>query len=175
MGTFSTLVEGLPDSNVSLENFGRGGSCVRKLSGREVFAAIQAYRPQLEGWDHHGKKRIALLFKSDETIEFLVAAFAAISHGYTVVPLYPNWDEPTQQFYLRRYDLRAIAVGDGFLERAKSWDRHVDLLVNVSLDLDKIPPVDSERAARRDIFPPDLSLDHPVAWIFTSGTSSELA
>ena len=175
MGTFKTLVESLPDLDISLENFGRSGRCVRKLGGSDVFRAIQAYRPRLEGWDHLGRKRIALLFKSDETVEFLVAAFAAISHGYTVVPLYPNWDEPTQQLYLRRYDLRAVAVGDGFLDRVKSWDAHVDLVVNVSLEDDKIPPIDAERAARRDIFAVDLPPDHPVAWIFTSGTSGELA
>ena len=182
-GTFRTLVEGLPDLDLSLENFGRSGRCVRKLTGREVFDAVRAYRPAFEGWDcddweTDGRKRVALLFKSEETVEFLVAAFAAISHGFTVVPLYPNRDEPTQQLYLRRYNVRALAVSEGFGTRADGWGDYIDERIDINLEPEHIakllegrPSIDADRY----IFTAELHKDHPVAWIFTSGTSSDFA
>ena len=86
-----------------------------EATGQDVFDAALAYRELFPARDTH--PRIGLLFRGEETIEFLVAMFAAISRGLTVVPLYPNWDAETQLSYLRLYGVGVVAVGDGFLRR----------------------------------------------------------
>ena len=157
---------------MKLESYDRRGKVISEATGGDVFEAIQRYRELLPGADGH--QRIGLLFRSEETIEFLVAMFAAISRGWTVVPLYPNWDGPTQLSYLQRYGVRVLAVGDGFLKRTASWGESIDKVVNVSLDPEKMPggPGEPDPAG---IFPPGMGGDHPVAWIFTSGTSGGMA
>ncbi len=174
MGTLKELVEGLPDLGVGLEAFDRRGDRVRELDGAGMLGAIRAYRSRLGPLRSGERQRVALLFKSEEAIEFLIAAFAAMSHGFTVVPLYPNWDDATQQLYMRRYGIRLLAVGDGFAARADGWGELLDHSLRVSLVSDHMPAPD-DTGGSGDLFASDMASDHPVAWIFTSGTSSDIA
>ncbi len=171
LSTLKTLFESLPGFELKLESYGRRGNVVTEATGKDVFDAALAYRELLPSREVH--PRVGLVFRSEETIEFLVAMFAAISKGLTVVPLYPNWDAETQLRYLRRYRIGVVAVGDGFLRRAESWDDEVETVINISLDGEKLPDAPAE--AGGDLFPAGLDGDHPVAWIFTSGTSGDLA
>ncbi|MEC8895572.1 MAG: AMP-binding protein [Planctomycetota bacterium] len=172
MSVLKNLFESLPGFEMKLESYDRRGKVISEATGGDVFEAVQRYRELLPGADGH--QRIGLLFRSEETIEFLVAMFAAISRGLTVVPLYPNWDGPTQLSYLQRYGVRVLAVGDGFLKRTASWGESIDKVVNVSLDPEKMPGGAGEPDPA-GIFPPGMDGDHPVAWIFTSGTSGGMA
>ncbi|HZN56487.1 MAG TPA: AMP-binding protein [Planctomycetota bacterium] len=177
MSVLSRLLESLPRWNLSLETYGRSGQLVRRLSGQELEACIREFREQFDGWDAAGRRAVALLFKSEETAEFLVAAFAAISMGYTVVPLYPNWSAETQLEYIRAYRLRAVCTGAGFRSRAETWLLERDSPVDRYLPLDLAELL--EQATRRPEGAAPLRLDagpdHPCAWIFTSGTSGKLA
>ena len=185
MSTLAQLLESLPDLDVNLESWGRTGRKVRELDGRQLWRAARAYRPRFATLREGERERVGLLFKSEETIEFLVAAFAAFSSGLTVVPLYPNWDADTQQLYLRRYNIRKVAVGAGFKSRVEAWCPDgighigcpIDDCIEVSLDADLPASGDDEEATgkERDLFTADLAPDHPIAWIFTSGTSDDFA
>ena len=172
MSVLKNLFESLPGFEMKLESYDRRGKVISEATGGDVFDAVQRYRELLPARDEH--QRIGLLFRSEETIEFLVAMFAAISRGLTVVPLYPNWDGPTQLSYLQRYGVRVLAVGDGFLERTEGWGESLDKVVNVSLEPGKMPAGTGELDPA-GIFPPGMDGDHPVAWIFTSGTSGGMA
>ena len=171
MSTLKTLFESLPGFELKLESYGRRGDVVTEATGQDVFDAALAYRELLPARDTH--PRIGLLFRSEETIEFLAAMFAAISRGLTVVPLYPNWDAETQLSYLRLYGIGGVAVGDGFLQRAEGWGDELDETINVSLDAEKLPAVPAGDGSGS--FLDGLDDDHPVAWIFTSGTSGDMA
>ena len=172
MSILKDLFKSLPGFELKLEAYGRRGDVIAEATGKDVFDAALAYRELLP--EHVEHKRIGLLFRSEEAIEFLTAMFAAVSRGLTVVPLYPNWDGETQLSYLRRYRVRALIVGDGFLQRAGGWGEDLDCVVNISLDPEKMPE-HVERGDTGDLFAECLDDDHPVAWIFTSGTSGDMA
>ena len=172
MSILKELFESLPGFELKLEAYGRRGAVIAEATGQDVYDAALAYRELLPARNQH--QRIGLLFRSEEAIEFLIAMFAAISRGLTVVPLYPNWDGPTQLSYLRRYGVGSVVVGDGFLRRAGDWREELDSVVNISLAPEKMPgPV--EPPDPRELFAAGLDGDHPVAWIFTSGTSGDMA
>ena len=172
MSILKELFESLPGFELKLEAYGRRGSVIAEATGQDVYDAALAYRELLPARSQD--QRIGLLFRSEEAIEFLIAMFAAISRGLTVVPLYPNWDGPTQLSYLRRYGIRSIVVGDGFLRRGGDWGEEFDSIVNISLDPEKMPgPVEAPDPG--ELFTAGLDGDHPVAWIFTSGTSGDMA
>jgi long-chain acyl-CoA synthetase len=174
MPTIRSLIEGLADQELSLETYGRSGECVRRISGGELLAAVRAYRPLLREAAPEDRRLVGLLFKSEETIEFLIATFASLAEGYTVVPLYPNWSAETQLEYLQRYGVRTLAVGDGFESRAARWRRQVARTVHVTLDPNRSPRL-SEQSGGRGVLSNDVPPAHPCAWIFTSGTSSEFS
>jgi long-subunit acyl-CoA synthetase (AMP-forming) len=162
----------LAASGAVLETYDRQGACIRKVSGLEFVERIRALRPRFAACSSSGdgRRAIALLFKPEETIEFLTAAIAAMAEGFVIVPLYPNWSAETQLAYLHAYRLRAIAFGEGFRARAESWNGSaVECLVPVGAEI----PADQERSV--EAFPEDVSPDTPCAWIFTSGTSGKLA
>ena len=174
MSIFSTCLPALTESETSLETFGRGGELVSRIDGSGFIRALVACRREIRRWPVDGPKLLGLLFRSEETIEFLIASLAAMAEGYTVVPLYPNWDADSQLLYLRRYAVRSLAVGGGFERRAREWELErllridvEELLKNGAGDLAEIRPA--------DIFPDDLPGEQACAWIFTSGTSGELA
>ena len=172
MSILKELFESLPGFELKLEAYGRRGSVIAEATGQDVYDAALAYRELLPARSQH--QRIGLLFRSEEAIEFLIAMFAAISRGLTVVPLYPNWDGPTQLSYLRRYGIGSVMVGDGFLRRAGDWGEELDSVVNISLAPEKMPgPVEAPEPG--ELFAAGLDGDHPVAWIFTSGTSGDMA
>ena len=174
MSVFSTCLPGLAESDLSLETFDRSGKLVAQLDGGSFVRAILAYRREFARWPVDGPKRLGLLFRSEETVEFLVTALAATAEGYTIVPLYPSWDAETQLLYLKRFSVRLLAVAAGFASRASSWGGELDrfLVIDIAAKLEETRdlPLDS-----RDVFPEDLPADHAFAWIFTSGTSGELA
>ena len=157
---------------MKLESYDRRGDIISEASGGDLFDAVLSYRGLFPARGEH--QRVGLLFRSEETIEFLVAMFAAISRGLTVVPLYPNWDGATQLSYLKRYGVRMLAAGDGFLKRTGDWGEDLDNVVNISLDPARMPAAEEELDPA-EVFAPGLDGDHPVAWIFTSGTSGGMA
>lgn len=175
MSVLRNVLETLPRSNVVLETFDRTGSVVNRLRGGEFVECIRRFRGIFDTLDGPGRKVVALLFKSEETIEFLVAAFAAISRGFTIVPLYPSWSSETQLEYIKAYRLRSLCVGQGFRSRLEAWRREA------SSGIDQVLPVDVQSllVASEDLGDTpvdfDLPADHPCAWIFTSGTSGKLA
>ncbi len=178
MSVLRNVLETLPRSNVTLETFDRSGQVVQKITGKQFIQAIWASKRAFDGWDDAGRKVVALLFRAEETIEFLVAAFAAMSRGFTIVPLYPNWSAETQLEYLEAYRLHSVAVGNGFRARAASWaeDRETPiervLPMDIGAILNRSVDGDGLRSGPIDL---DLPQDHPCAWIFTSGTSGKLA
>jgi long-chain acyl-CoA synthetase len=176
MAVLRNILEALALADVSLEAFGRNGECARKVSGAEFVARVEACRRAFREGDFFdcevgGRRAVALLFRPEETVEFLVAAFAAIAERFTVVPLFPNWSAETQRQYLEAYRIRAMAVADGFRARAEDW--RGDVLRTV-LEIDLSAPVTPGQPAG-DIFPHDFPRDHACAYIFTSGTSGKLA
>jgi long-subunit acyl-CoA synthetase (AMP-forming) len=172
MTVLSNLLETLDQTSLTLETFDRHGHQGLRVSGRELMIAVQAYSGRFSGWDDRGRKVVALLFKPEETIDFLAAAFAALSQGFTIVPLYPNWPAETQEAYLKAYRLRALAAGDGFKARAESWlGRTLDRIVPISLRASR----EEGWAESQETFRLDLPRNHPCAWLFTSGTSGRLA
>jgi len=176
MPILRTVIEALPRDDTTLETYDRSGQMVQKVSGVQLVDFMRRYRTSFRGWGDDtlrddGRKVVALLFKSEETVEFLVAAFAAISEGCTIVPLYPNWSAETQLEYLEAYRIRAVAVGSGFRSRAESWlNGHVERVVPVTFGADA-PVCTGDPSA----FTLDVPKDHPCAWIFTSGTSGALS
>jgi long-subunit acyl-CoA synthetase (AMP-forming) len=191
MSVLRACLPALAESDVTLESYGRSGQRLRRSSGRDLIAEILRYRRVFASLpSSDGPTRVALLFKSEETIEFLVASLAAMAEGCIVVPLYPNWDGETQKRYLDLYRLRVVAAGPGFQSRAESWRDDIDAVLVIengrtgetgergesgqggenvgSFEVD----LDADRV--RDVFPV-LPADQPCAWIFTSGTSGKLA
>jgi len=179
MSVLRNVLETLPRSDVVLETYDRTGNVVLRVDGGELVGLIRAYRSVLGERCFEarpdGRKVVALLFKSEETIEFLVAAFAAMSRGYTVVPLYPNWSSDTQLEYMEAYRLRALCAGKGFRSRVDEWiqeglvsSRSVSIV-----DLEDLRPLLPADHSREMEF--DLPENHPCAWIFTSGTSGKLS
>ncbi len=174
MSIFKTILERAKNSGVSLECFDRKGDRVQSSNGEDLLETVRRYRTAFCGWEtrsYQGHKTIGLFFKSEETIEFLIAAFSAIAEGFTVVPFYPNWDAETQLEYLQKYQIRSIAVGNGFLSRVKQWEGNGSIEKIVPIRLEERPPL---LRSTDPIFPEDLPEDHPCAWIFTSGTSGEV-
>lgn len=176
MTVLRNVLETLVQSSVTLETFDRHGDSTQQVSGEEFLEAVLAHRSLFSGWDpsleNRGRKVVALLFKPEETIEFLIAAFSALSQGFTIVPLYPNWSAETQEAYLKAYHLRALAVGEGFRGRAESWAGRI---------LGRVLPISSKSFSGKEprksseVITLDLPRNHPCAWIFTSGTSGRLA
>lgn len=173
MAVLQTVLEALGESNVSLEAYGRSGEVVRKVNAAEFLTYVRRHRELFRGWDAGGRKVISLLYRPEEAVEFLVAALAAMSEGWTIVPFFPNWSEEQHRLYLTTYRVRAVVVGKGFESRARAWEGEcVDRVVSISLDGPAIPV--SREEADEPLFT-HISPDHPCAWIFTSGTSGKLA
>ena len=173
MSVFSTCLPILAESDVSVETYDRAGSRVHSLDGQRFNDLIVFYRQQLRDGPVVGRKVIGLLFRSEESIELLVISLAGMAEGYTVVPFYPNWSAETQLFYVERYGIRTLAVADGFAGRAEEWLYAFDRVLHVRLDVELGDGVKS--APPSAVFPDNLPQDHPCAWIFTSGTSGNLA
>ena len=154
-----------------LETYGRQGNLIGKVRGEAFERAVERYRQAFRGWSvrsYCGHKVVGLLFRPEETIEFLVATFAAVAEGFTVVPFYPNWSSETQHLHLKQYGIRAMAVGDGYARRVEGWCGQLEHVIRISGSLDDYPePVTAEPY-------PDVPGDHPCAWIFTSGTSGKI-
>jgi long-chain acyl-CoA synthetase len=145
------------------------------VTGREFVDRVRALRPRFAARSDDvsrasgGRRAIALLFKPEETIEFLTAALAAMAEGLVIVPLYPNWPAETQLQYLRAYRLRGIAFAEGFQARVESWrGQGIDSLIRIDAGDDGLDPAS-------EVFPAEMSPEAPCAWIFTSGTSGKLA
>jgi long-chain acyl-CoA synthetase len=174
MSMLRSALEDLAAGGAVLETYDRQGACARKVTGRELVERIRSLRPRFAAGagacgSREGPKAIALLFKPEETVEFLAAALAAMAEGFIIVPLYPNWPAETQLEYLRAYRLRGIAFGEGFRARAESWrDAGIESFIRVDL-----AGADAEPSA--EAFPADVRPEAPCAWIFTSGTSGKLA
>ena len=175
MSVLSSVLEALGATDVTLEAYGRSGDRVREVTSRAFLAQISAHREIFRRRTGDPRRAIALLFKPDETIEFLVTTLAAMAERWTVVPLYPNWTEEQQRTYLKAYELHAVAVGKGFEKRAGAWCGDSDLPIQwsetVCLDVTAPVPAEGEISGLFE----GMSKDHPCAWIFTSGTSGELA
>ena len=116
MTVFCEIIRKLESGGTTLETYGRQGDCIARLDGRTFVAAVRRCRRRFTGWSsesHGGRKVVGLFFKPEETIEFLIAALAAMAEGFTVVPFYPNWSAEVQRRYLQLYRVRAVAVGEG--------------------------------------------------------------
>ncbi len=172
MSILGEIIRRLGAGGTVLETYGRRGELVRKIDSGEFVRAVARYRHAFRGWStpsYHEHRVVGLLFRPEETVEFLVATFAAVAEGFTVVPFYPTWSEETQLLHLRQYRIRSMAVGEGLRERVEGWTEDLDRVVPVSSSLDDAPggPVDEP-------YPTDIGEHHPLAWIFTSGTSGEV-
>src|SRR5688572_2255955 len=171
MSFLRNALEALPAQDTVLETFDRHGERARVTTGGELADAVARFRSQLARQDD-GSNLVALLFKPEETIEFLAAAFAAMSEGRTIVPLYPSWPAETQLAYLDAYRLSTLVHGGSFQNRAANWLR------DGSYSGRMIPfawPGAEYTPPERRLDPPDIPDDHPCARIFTSGTSGKLA
>jgi len=171
MSALAKIMEILERGESSIETYDRHGEVAQRLSSRDLVDRIRQYRASFE-ISGSADRRIALLFRSEETADFLVATFSAIAAGRTVVPLYPNWSEAEQKHYLERYGLRTIAVGRGFAGRVSGWGDLIDGTIQVQAGSG---PASGEKSPSGRILLEDLPDDHPCALIFTSGTSGELA
>lgn len=172
------ILSSLADTDVSIESYDRRGQRIAQLDGEGLLRRIAYWRPRVRalGPETGERRLLALLFRSEETIEFFVVAFAAMAEGVTVVPLYPTWTVETQLLYLRRYGLRRLAVGPGYRQRASEWGEHLDHVLEVSLDQPEEEAAGGEMAdGGVEAFPEHLPPSQPAAWIFTSGTSGDLA
>ncbi len=201
MAVLDVVLETLPQSGLTLEAYDRAGRVARRVTGTELLLAAERFRHALRGWDVDGRKVICLLFKPEETIEFLVATLAAMAERWTVVPLYPNWSEATQRQYLAAYRLGAVIAGGGLRGRAERWlltprggdeggdvaDTLISRVLTLSLE-ELLAETDGGGASGEgeDVAAlgasstggsllAGLPPDHPCAWIFTSGTSGRLA
>ena len=197
MSVLSSVLETLPGSRLDLEAYDRAGHMSATVNATQLCACVEVYRRRLRAWDVGdwdvgGRKVVSLLFRPEEAIEFLVATLAAIAERWTVVPFYPNWNESTQKMYLETYNLRAMVVGDGFRKRAEAWTDQVDAdgeserqadgssvldrVLHLSLTdvLAEAENIDEDTLMNAIPFC-DFPADHACAWIFTSGTSGDLA
>jgi len=170
MSFLRNALDALPAQNTVLETFDRHGERARVTTGGELAGAVARFRSQLSRADD-GSNLVALLFKPEETIEFLAAAFAAMSEGRTIVPLYPSWPAETQLAYLEAYRLSTLIHGSSFNNRAANWQREGAYSGRM---IPFVWPDGSEGPAER-LDPPSIADDHPCARIFTSGTSGKLA
>lgn len=198
MSRLKSILETLSAIPVDFDAFGRSGRVVAHADGAEFVGKVTACRRLLRsvglrgsyvggsqtrgagmsglgmsgagmtGAGAGGRRVVGLLFRPEETIEFLVGAFAAIGEGFAVVPLYPNWSEASQTEYLKAYGIRSLLIGRSYRSRVGSWRGSViDEAHAVALDTLETP---------RDLEPyPDLGPDQPCAYIFTSGTSGSIA
>ena len=172
MSRLKRILETLPELGVEFDAFGRAGRVVAHSDGsefaRKVTACRRRLRDGLRGSEVGGGTVVGLLFRPEETIEFLVAAFAAVAEGFAVVPLYPNWSEVSQTDYLRAYGIRSLLIGRSYRTRTSAWrHRVIDEAIVVALDALETP---------EDVEPfPELPPDRPCAYIFTSGTSGSIA
>src|SRR5687768_1231978 len=105
MSFLRNALEALSAAGSILETFDRHGERVRSLTGWDMVDAVARFRSAISRGGAEEPKVVALLFKPEETIEFLVASFAALAEGYTIVPLYPNWSAETQLAYIDAYRL----------------------------------------------------------------------
>lgn len=170
MSVFKKILDITRESRPALECYDRHGECIRRTDGVEFADAVARYRTAFTGWayrNYQGHKCVALFFRPEETVEFLVATFAALAEGFTVVPFYPNWTAQMQEEYLRTYRLEAAAVGDGFRSRVEAWKQSGILDRVLPVSLDAMPPA----LPGKEDFPENIPGEHPCAWIFTSGTS----
>ena len=173
MAVLQTVLEGLEESTVTLEAYGRSGNLAAKVGSADFLALVRRNRQAFRGWDAGGRKVICLLFRPEEAVEFLVATLAAMSEGWTIVPFFPNWSDEQQRLYLRTYNLRAVVVGQGFQDRVRAWEGDcVDRVITISLEAPATPL--PREVADAPLFA-HIPADHPCAWLFTSGTSGKLA
>ena len=115
MSVLGEILEKLRSGCTSFETYGRHGDVIRKLSSDQFVSTVAAYRRAFRGWSttsYQGHRVVALLFRPEETIEFLVATFAAIAEGLTVVPFYPNWDSETQFLHLKHLAIVIEGMGN---------------------------------------------------------------
>jgi len=170
MSFLRNALEALPAQDTVLETFDRHGQRARMTTGGELAKAVARFRSQIAR-TKGASNLVALLFKPEETIEFLAAAFAAMAEGRTIVPLYPSWPAETQLAYLDAYRLSTLIHGASFQGRAATWLRDGAYSGRV------IPFAwpDERQEPTEPLDPPFLSDDHPCARIFTSGTSGKLA
>jgi long-subunit acyl-CoA synthetase (AMP-forming) len=176
MAVLASILESLKEGQTTLETFNRQGECVHRVSSLDLVDRIRAQRAAFAGWEGEDR-RVALLFRPEETLEFLVATFAALAERLTVAPLYPSWTEDHQQLYLARYGLRAVAVGEGLRARVEGWRGLVDRVIPVTVRSTpaRALPALEDLLPQGELFPADLPDNHPCALIFTSGTSGDLA
>lgn len=177
MTVLANILETLPLTDVRLESYSRRGE-PRRLDGKDLVRAVARCRRLLRDGRYQGsefgeRRAFGLLFKSEETLEFVVLALAAIAERFTIVPLFPNWAPETQRQYLETYGIRSLAVAGGFAAAARELQKGIlDEVFEVDLDSLCEEPSTSEDVQP---FPRDLPLDHACAFIFTSGTSGKLA
>ena len=179
MSVLHNVLETIPGVDCQLEAFDRSGSCARRLTSGEFVRAIRAFRTRLrrerlDACTMHGRPVLALLFRPEETIEFLVAAFAAMGERFSIVPLFPNWPPETQRQYLEAYGIRGLLTGAGFAERASEWSGDC-LDRTMAVDLDALLADSEAYSETAEAFPLEIGAEHPCAYIFTSGTSGKLA
>jgi long-subunit acyl-CoA synthetase (AMP-forming) len=171
MSHLGNVIATLAEDSVRLEAYDRSGAACVGLPGRDFVRAVETCRPTLAGWRAAGEESVALVFKPEETVEFLAVAFAAFIEGLAIVPLYPNWNVETQKEYLDAYRLRSLAVGKGFASRVDSWGfPEPPRILRVDLEA-LLASAPAEVAAPRFEPPPERA----AAWIFTSGTSGKVA
>lgn len=176
MGVLRAILEELPSTGISLEAYGRTGDCTRVLNGDQLLRAISICRRMIQKWPEpeDGRRVAAMLFRSDETLDLMVASLAALQEGWIVTPLFPNWPHESQEEYLEIYKLRWMLVGPGFADRAEGWlGSFLDqsLLVDLGEILPKTAAEEPLSLQRLDEIPSEQA----CAWIFTSGTSKRLA
>jgi long-chain acyl-CoA synthetase len=176
MSRLSEVLGSLAREPVVLEAFDRQGESAARLSGPEFAAATLAMRRRLESaLPGEGARPLGLLFKPEESLEFLATALAALLEGRIVVPLFPNWSAETQRLYLETYKVESVAVGEGQADRVAEWaarDGRRLFVVNAGKALEE-----ARASGLAGVTPPDVELDaeRSVAWIFTSGTSGKVA
>jgi len=183
MSILAGILDRIAEGETVLETYNRQGELVRRVTGFDFCQAVLSQRAAFAGWDQDDR-RVALLFRSDETLEFLVATFAALAERLTVVPLYPTWSAGVQRQYLERYRLRTLAAGESFRSRAEEFRDSIDRFIAVGWPRaplgghavgEPLSPAQRSFLRGAEFFPRDLPDCHPCASIFTSGTSGDLA
>lgn len=168
------ILESLGQADSTFETYNRQGELAQRTTSAELVERILEERASFASWSSVDR-RVALLFRSEETIEFLIATFAALAERLTVVPLYPTWTEEHQRLYLERYGLRALAVGAGLRARAEAFGALIDRVIPIEAGSPQPGAFPPPKRGDSCVFPSDLPPDHPCALIFTSGTSGDLA
>ncbi len=112
MSLLEGILESLVASGSQIESFDRTGALRAKVGGLELAGAVKRCRPAMAEWRASGAEAVALLFRPEETIEFLAASLAAFAEGLVIAPFYPNWSAEAQRSYLELHRLRAMAVGE---------------------------------------------------------------